>query len=506
MRQLKTERKLGVLLSYSSLALRNVLGLLLIPFIIFHVGVSHYGIYSLVTTLAGYLVVLEFGLSNTIIRFISRYKANNDTVKEAQFIGVILTLYALITSIVLLIGLVIWFNLEHMFSGSLTLSEIELLKPAFAILLINVAITLMSNSFTGIISAYERFTFEKSIEIFIFLLRCSLVFVGLHLGKGIITIVLIDTLVNAIQAVLRIVFVKYTLKVNILFSLPDRATVNEIIIYTFFIALNVIVNQINWRVDTLIIGTLTSSKDVAFFNIGSQLVFSFIAFASAISNIFVPKIVKLVTLNATPSELTAELIHISRLQMVVLGYVLVTFISFGQLFIKLFVGEEFEIAYWVALIPMIPFMFVLAQTSSNAVLQAMNKHKMRSILLLITAVMNIVLSIILVKNIGILGASIGTALTLLIGELVLVNIYLTRVVKLNMPYFYWCLLKTSGPVVCVSLIYAYFISTYIPLTWFGLVLGCITTGLLYVLLAYMFSLSNDEKQKVNGMFSSIYKQ
>ncbi len=506
MKQLKTERKLGVLLSYSSLTLRNVLGLLLIPFIIHHVGVGHYGIYSLVTTLAGYLVVLEFGLSNTIIRFISRYKANNDTVKEAQFIGVILTLYTIITSVVLIIGLVIWFNLERMFSDALTISEIELLKPAFAILLINVAITLMSNSFTGIISAYERFTFEKLTEIVIFLLRCSLVFIGLHLGKGVIAIVLIDTIVNAIQAICRIVFVKYKLKVSILFSLPDRETINEIVIYTFFIALNVIVNQINWRVDTLIIGTLTSSKDVGFFNIGSQLVFSFIAFASAISNIFVPKIVKLVTLNATPSELTTELIHVSRLQMVVLGYVLVAFIVFGQLFIQLFVGKEFKIAYWVALIPMIPFMFVLAQTSSNAVLQAMNKHKVRSVLLLTTAVMNIVISIILVKNIGMIGASIGTALTLFFGELVLVNIYLTRVIKLNMPYFYWCLFKTSGPVISGALLGAYTLSTYMPLTWLGLVLGCFGTGILYLLLAYVFSLSNDEKQQVNGFLSSMYKK
>lgn len=506
MSQYQTERKLGVLLSYSSLAIRNVLGLLLIPFIIYHVGVSHYGIYSLVTTLAGYLVVLEFGLSNTIIRFISRYKANNDSEKEAQFIGVILSIYSVITLLVLIIGFVVWFNLETIFFTSLTSSEITLLKPAFAILLINVAVTLMSNSFTGIISAYERFTFEKITEIVIFLLRCTLVFIGLYLGKGVLAIVIVDTLVNVIQAICRIAFVKLKLKVSISFLLPDRKTINEIVVYTFFIALNVIVNQINWRVDNLIIGTLTSSRDVGFFNIGSQLVFSFIAFATAISNIFVPKIVKLVTLNATPNEITAELIHISRLQMVVLGYVLVAFIAFGGVFIELFVGKEFEIAYWVALIPMCPFIFVLAQTSSNAVLQAMNKHKVRSVLLLITAVMNIVISIILVKKIGLLGASVGTAVTLLIGELIFVNIYLTRTIKLNMPYFYWCMLKTSGPVMLGAWVIAYLLSIFITSTWLGLIVGCTVTGIVYLGLAYVFSLSCDEKQRVNTFVYSLNKK
>jgi len=505
MSELGTERKLGVLLSYSSLAIRNVLGLLLIPFIIHHVGVSHYGIYSLVTTLAGYLIVLEFGLSNTIIRFISRYKANKDLEKEAQFIGIILVIYGAITSVVLLIGIVVWFNLESIFSASLTSQELNLLKPAFAILLVNVAVTLMSNSFTGIISAYERFTFEKTTEIVIFLLRCILVFIGLSMGKGVLTIVIVDTLVNGIQTICRILFVTFKLKVRILLTLPDRETINEIIIYTFFIALNVIVNQINWRLDNLIIGTITSSRDVGFFNIGSQLVFSFIAFATAISNIFTPKIIKLVTSNATPSQITNELIHVGRLQMVVLGYVLVAFTSFGGLFIELFVGKEFSIAYWVALIPMVPFMFVLVQTSSNAVLQAMNKHKVRSVLLLATAVMNVVISIILVKKIGMLGASIGTAITLFIGELVLVNIYLTRVIKLNMVYFYSRIFKTSSPVVIGTGAAAYFLSTLISSTWLGLTLGCTLIGIIYLALAYIFSLSQEEKKKFN-MFILSHKK
>ena len=171
-------------------------------------------------------------------------------------------------------------------------------------------------------------------------------------------------------------------------------------------------NQINWRVDNLIIGTLTNSKALGIFNIGSQLVFSFIAFASAISNIFTPKIVQMVEQKTSTIALMTQLCTIARYQMMVLGFIFVLFAAFGKLFIKLFVGTEFLEAFWVALIPMLPFMFVLAQTSTNTVLQALNKHKVRSILLLVTAIFNVVISIVLVKKMGIVGAALGTALAL----------------------------------------------------------------------------------------------
>ena len=64
MTNLSNQRRSGVLLSYCSIAIRNIVALLLIPFIISHLGISDYGVYSLVSALAGYLIVLEFGLEN----------------------------------------------------------------------------------------------------------------------------------------------------------------------------------------------------------------------------------------------------------------------------------------------------------------------------------------------------------------------------------------------------------------------------------------------------------
>ena len=497
MTNLSRERRNGILLSYGSIAIRNVAALLLIPFIINHLGVSDYGIYSLVSALAGYLIVLEFGLANTTIRFLSVYQANNEKAKESEFISSIVVIYGALALCVVAIGLIIWFKLPTIFQQSMMLAEIQLLQSAFLVLLINVVITLMSNSLTGIISTYQRFRFQKSTEILVFVARCIIVVGCLEAGFGVLAIVVIDTVTNLLHSLIRFLYIKRNIDIEFKAKLPDQATLKEIFVYSSFIALNVIVNQINWRVDNLIIGTLTNSKTLGIFNIGSQLLFSFIAFASAISNIFTPKIVQMVKQEVSKTVLMAQLCIIGRYQMIVLGYVFVVFAAFGELFIQLFVGAEFSQAYWVALISMVPLMFVLAQTSTNAVLQGLNKHKVRSLLLLVTAMANIIISIILVKKIGMVGASWGTAFALFVGELLMVNVYLYRVIGLNMWHLYREFLRYSIPAILLTLMTAFLVSDYVSASWFGLFIACGLTGFIYAVFSYFISLVPSERQKLN---------
>jgi O-antigen/teichoic acid export membrane protein len=152
------------------------------------------------------------------------------------------------------------------------------------------------------------------------------------------------------------------------------------------------------------------------------------------------------------------------------------------------------LAYWVALISMLPFTFVLVQTSTNAVLQAMNKHKVRSILLVVTALLNIIISIALVKQIGMIGASIGTGLTLFLGELVLVNIYLVKYIKLDMAYFYIQLIKGCFPAILLCGICSYLFSFNLSRSWLDLIIGCLFTFVVYSVLSYVLTLTPQEKK------------
>lgn len=500
------ERKIGVLLSYLIIAFRNIIGLLLIPFLVNHLGIEEYGIYGLVMSLAGYLIIIELGLANTAIRYFSKYSAEKDEQGASEFLGLMLMIYSCISVLVIIVGSFIWHAIPDLFSSTIKPAELELLRTAFLILLLNVVITLMSNSYTGIISSAEKFKIQKVFEIIIFCIRTAAVFALVYQGYGLITVVIIDASVNLLHALLKFVYVRFILSYRPVFKKPQPAHLKEVFVYTSFVGLNVIVNQVNWRVDNFIIASLTDSESLGVFNIGNQLVFAYIAFASAITNVFTPQMVKLVTLGKSAMELTQALIKIGRVQMLILGFVIAIFAAYGSMFIELFVSQKFKLAFWVALIPMLPFMFVLAQSSTNAVLQGLNKHKVRSWLLLATAIFNVVISILLVDSIGIVGASIGTALALFLGELVLVNIYLQRVIKLDMLLFYKRILVGNLPPIFLCLVFSLWLASHLQSSWAALIFGCFLSLFIYSASCYFWLLESEERLRVKGILNRFKRR
>jgi O-antigen/teichoic acid export membrane protein len=105
-----SQLKKGALLSYVTIILTNGVGLLLTPFMIRTLGDSEYGLYMLVGAIISYISVLDFGLTNTIVRYIARYRATQDRPGEENFLATTMILYGVISALVALAGIAICFN------------------------------------------------------------------------------------------------------------------------------------------------------------------------------------------------------------------------------------------------------------------------------------------------------------------------------------------------------------------------------------------------------------
>ena len=67
--------KAGAFLSYVSIGLNNIVGLLYTPFMLRMMGQSEYGLYSLVASVVAYLTVLDLGFGNAIVRYTAKFRA-----------------------------------------------------------------------------------------------------------------------------------------------------------------------------------------------------------------------------------------------------------------------------------------------------------------------------------------------------------------------------------------------------------------------------------------------
>ena len=129
-----------------------------------------------------------------------------------------------------------------------------------------------------------------------------------------------------------------------------------------------------------------------------------------------------------------------------------TLIVMGKSVIEAWVGQRYVSSYIVLLIVLIPSTLYQAQSTSNRILFGMSLHKSLAYVVLMEGIANVILSIVLVRPLGIVGDAIGTAIPLLCTSIFFLPRHMCR--QLNIPlrkllaeaYFY--------PVVlCIPLVF-----------------------------------------------------
>ena len=190
----------------------------------------------------------------------------------------------------------------------------------------------------------------------------------------------------------------------------------ELWIFTFFIFLNQIIDQINWSVDKFLLGRLSGTIAVAVYGVGSQINTLYLQFSTSISNVFVPKV------NRVVAETNDN----------VLGLILSGFIFFGYPFIKMWAGNEYKDAYVVAILLIAPVTVPLIQNLGIEIQRAKNMHKARAIVYLFIAIANIFISIPLIRMCGPTGAALGTTISLVAGNIIIAKFAdITNVISLG---------------------------------------------------------------------------
>ena len=488
------ELKIGAILSYVLLGLKTIEGIVFTPFLTKCLGQREYGLYSLVASIIGYLTVLDFGFGNAIIIYTTRYKTKNEKEKEYKLNGMFTIIYTIIGIIAAGIGILLYQNVEAMFGSTMTAYEIEKAKIMLLILTLNLAITFPFTIFSSIITAYEKFVFAKLINIFRTILTPIIMVALLLYGYKSVALVIVTTAVNVICLLINAVYCFKKLKIKIHFGKFDFSLLKEISIYSFFIFLGIIMDKINWNLDQFILGAIVGTTAVAIYNVASQFSTIYQSFSTAISGVMLPKITKMISSKATNEEISDIFIRTGRIQYIIMGLVITGFIIFGMPFITSFFGEQYYQSYYIACILMIPVTIPLIQNVGISIMQAKNMHKFRTISYLLIAIGNVIISIPLAKLYSGVGAAIGTAISLIIGAIITMNIYYYKRVHINIPKFWKEIAKMSMPVL-ISLIIGIVCINYIGFhSKIILFLEMIVYCIIYFILIWKFGMNKYEKE------------
>ena len=499
--------KIGAILSYVIIIVNMLIGVLYTPILTAKLGQTEYGLYSLVTSIISYLTILDFGFGNAIIIYTTRYKNNNEIDKEQKLHGMFFIIYTVIGIIVGIIGAILWLNVDNLFGNTMGADELEKAKILMGILTFNLVVTFPLSIFSSIITSYEKFIFSKLLNLTRIILNPIVMLVLLNFGFKSIALVILTTVLNIGTLILNFIYCKKKLNIKLKFGKIDFKLLKEIMAYSVWIFLNSIMDKINWSVSQLILGVYSGSVAVAIYAVSNQLNQMYMSFSTAISGVMLPKVTKMESNNATSEEFTDVFIKTGRVQYIVMALIITGFVLYGKEFITMmWVGQDYVQSYIIACILMIPLTVPLIQNVGLDILQAKNKYKFRVMVLMFFAIVNVILSIILSKLYGGIGAASATAVSLICGQIIFMNIFYHKKIGINIIEFWKNIFKMTIPIV-FAVILAILLKNILHITNIGiLVFEIFVYVIIYGLIVYRFAMNNYEKELILKPINKILRR
>lgn len=511
MQNVANQRKIGALLSYLQTALSVIIGLSYTPVMIRILGQSEYGLYSTVSSTISLLSIVNLGFNNSYIRYYAKYKQEGKEEEIYKLNGLFVIIFSVISLIALLAGLFLTFNLKLVFDKGLTDSEYALARILMAILTVNLALSFPMSIFSNIISANERFILLKSLGILKTVVGPLVTLPLLLIGYRSVAMVTVSLSVSVFTDVLYFIVVKCKLKQKFIFHSFEKGLFSKLFTYTGFIAINMVVEHVNWNVDKFLLGRFCGTTEVAIYNVGYLLFQYYMVFSLSIAGVFTPKIHAIVNQTADDlvlqkQRLTDLFVRVGRIQFMVLSLVATGVVFFGQGFIYFWVGTGYEKSYYVALLLMIPATIDLIQNCAMEIQRALDRHRFKSYASLVMAGVNLILSIFLCQRFGSIGAVIGTAVSFLMVNGIVMNIYYHKRCNIDVGVFWKQIARiTLGLLIPVAV--GTLIFVFAPLYNVGYwILFVAVYCIVYMLSVWCLSLNQGEKALVLTPIRKILKR
>lgn len=502
MHSIITSKKVGIVASYLMIACNTVSSIVLVPFYLKFLGVDGYGFYQMIYSVANYILILDFGIGTTMVRFLTEYRVKKDDKGSQNFAAHCGLLVLALNIIIAIIGFILSFKLGDIYP-TLTPEKVALGQKMFWIMIAVLVMTVTEHYMEGITMAHDSFAVSKMIGVSKLVLKFTLVIVFLYGGQGVLSLIYVDVIAEFIALVLYSLYNFGYIKFKIKLHRFDVRIFKPMATFMFAIMLQSIVAYLNNTVDKTILGIMLGETASGIYGLSMTFITMFNMIPTAILTIFLPQATKMVIQGESMEKHTRMAGMLGRYQMIVCGGILSAFTVLGMDFIHIWAGENERDIWLTALIIMIPNAIPLIQNYCLNVLDAMNKRLFRSLVLLGISVVNIFLTVFMIKKIGLLGAPIATAIAYILGHGFVINIYYKKVIGIGIGEMWKTIFSRLLPCVVITTVVTYPLTFFENITIFSFGIKCVVWCAVYGILLLLFGFNKTEKNMIKAIFKKI---
>jgi O-antigen/teichoic acid export membrane protein len=391
---------------YLAIAVEGLLGLMVLPFNVAHLGASAYGLWVLTGSVTAYFSVLDLGYGGALVKFVAQYRARRDYRALNEILSTLFVVFASFGVLTYLVAIVIAVFLGRLFH--LTPEQAHIGRIVLLVTSLNVAVGTAVGVFGGVINGFQRYDLNNVVGTLSSVVIALVNVAVLSAGFGLVELVAATTCVRLLTYVIyRANAYRVFPGLRIRLSSFRRERLREVTMFSVYMLLIDWANKLNYSVDAIVIGAFLNTSAVAVWTVGQRLAEITQRLTNQLNDVLFPTVVDNDSA-ARLDRLQAIFIQGTRLS-------LATVIPMGGAMMLLagplvhaWIGPEFSGSVLVVQLLSLTVIARVGNATASTLLKGAGEHRLVAFTNVAAAVANLALSIAIVKPLGLAGVAIGT--------------------------------------------------------------------------------------------------
>ncbi len=391
-----------------------LVGIITIPLIVRGLGTERFGLLSLIWVVLGYFTIFDLGLGRATIKYVAEALGKGETKQVSNIVWTAVTvqaIFGIIGSVIVLSGTPLL--VERVLNISAPLHAEA--RATFYVLALSMPIVLISSSFSGVLEAAQRFDLTNAVRIPSSALTFLLPVVGLHFNftlPGIVALIL----TARVGALVAFIVLDFHIAPQVRRYSGSFSLFMRLLTFGGWVTVSNIIGPILQYLDRFLIGALLTMSVVAYYTAPFDVINRlWIIPGSLVMTIFPA----FSTLGLTRiKDLRFYFIRATKYVFLTVGLIALILMLFAHEILTAWLGNAF--AQNSTLVIQILLVGVLISSLTHlplAFFQGIGRPEITAKIQLLLLPISVLLSIILIKKIGIVGAALSWTFCRAIGML-----------------------------------------------------------------------------------------
>lgn len=404
---------------YLAIAAEMLIGLIMLPFNLAHLGPAQYGLWVLLGSVTIHLSILDLGYGGAIIKFMAQYRAHRDSKAMNEIASTMFFVFAAMGLVAYGVAAALAFNLDHIFH----MTPEQALTGQWILLIIgvHVALNFPFSVYGGVSSGFQRFDINNIVAIIIAVAAALVNAAVLLAGYSLLTLVAATTAVR--------VFGYYIYRLNALRIYPElrihpslfrKSRLREVTGFSVYASIIDWANKLNYELDEVVIGIFFGSAYVGVWAVAERIISGTQRLTNQLNGVLFPVIVDSDT-SQQQEKLQRILLQGTLLSLAMVVPISTTLFVLADPLVRAWVGPEMRGSVPVIQILAIAVAIRVGNATATTLLKGAGEHRMLAWVNLGTGLVNIVLSVLLIKPFGLPGVAVGTLVPIALASVFIVQ-------------------------------------------------------------------------------------